>query len=144
MEKERLIENLLTVLPYWHCKIDRPLKQIVKNKMSLETYYCLQILHKNGTLTMSDLAQRLGITKQQATKTIEKLHEYGFVRRIYKEEDRRLIQIEVTQKALDYIEETYYHDKEIIQMLEEKFGEEDLKMFEEAIHILLKILPKLK
>lgn len=142
MKSEQIMENLLAILPYWHCKIDRPFKQSLKEKMSLEAYYCLQTLRQDGPMAMTELAARLRMTKQQATKLVEKLHGPGMVRRVYGEEDRRFITIEITELANHYIEQDYYKNSVFLQQLEEKIGPEELEEFGVAITALLKILPK--
>lgn len=143
MTSEQFVENLLTVLPYWHYKIDKPFKQYLKDGMSLETYYCLHTLHKEGPMTMSELSQKLKITKQQATKIIDKLYNCQFIQRLYDNSDRRFIRIKITQNAIDYIYINYYSDSEFIKKLKSKINKEDIREFEKAIEILTRILPKL-
>lgn len=143
METGKFVENLLTVLPYWHYKIDRPFKQSLDGGMSLETYYCLQMLRWDGPMTMSELAGRLKITKQQATRTIDRLYACDFVKRLFDENDRRFIKIEITQKALDYIEQNIYQDTEFLKTLESRIGGAEIEELGGAIETLLRILPKL-
>lgn len=143
MKSEKLLENLLAILPYWHYKIDKQLKQSLKSEMSLETYYCLQALNSLGPMTMTELAQNLKIPKQQATKIINNLYQYQFVKRIHDEDDRRFIRIEITRQAIDYIEQNYYRSSEFVQELEEKIGEKEVEALSGAIEVLLRILPKI-
>lgn len=139
----QFIETLMAVLPYWHYKIDRPFKQRHKNAMSLETYYCLRMLRSAGPLTMSELAQRLQIKKAQATRTIEQLYKYGFVRRLADADDRRCVRIEVTQAALDYIEREFYTDHELLRGIEQNLTSEEYQALQQALETLLRVLPKL-
>lgn len=139
----QLIETLLAVLPYWHYKIDRPFKQRHKNAMSLETYYCLQMLRCSGPLTMTELAQRLRVKKAQATRTIEQLYKYGFVTRSAADGDRRCVRIEITQPALDYIEENFYTDQELARRLEQSLSDAERQALQKALETLLQVLPKL-
>lgn len=111
--------------------------------MSLETYYCLQALNSLGPMTMTELAQNLKIPKQQATKIINNLYQYQFVKRIHDEDDRRFIRIEITRQAMDYIEQNYYHSSEFVQELEEKIGAKEVEALSGAIEVLLRILPKM-
>lgn len=139
----QFIETLMAVLPYWHYKIDRPFKQRHKNAMSLETYYCLQMLRCSGPLTMSELAQRLQLKKTQATRTIELLCKYGFVRRLADAGDRRCVRIEITQTALDYIDENFYTDHQLLHDVQQSLSPEDYQELEKALETLLRLLPKL-
>ncbi|PNV60543.1 MarR family transcriptional regulator [Clostridium sp. chh4-2] len=136
-------EMMLKLLPYWYYKIEKPFKMSLKDKMSLETYYCLQILQQDGSMTMTDLAARLKISKQQATKIIDTLNQHHFIERKYNERDRRYIRICVSDSAIQYIEENIYKNTDFPLQLEEKIGKEDVKRLEDAMATLLEILPKL-
>lgn len=140
----QLIETLMAVLPYWHYKIDRPFKQQHKNAMSLETYYCLQMLHQGGPMTMSQLAGLLHIKKTQATRTIDELHKYGFVRRLADSADRRCIRIEATQVALDYIQTNFNADNEFLHKVEQSLEPAEQAELQAALETLLRVLPKIQ
>ena len=146
MDFVQFVENLLTVMPYWHYKIDKPFKQLHKENqinMSMETYYCLQMLHRDGAMTMSELAERLKMPKQQVTRLISILFQYDFVRRLDDQKDRRVVRIEATQMAFDYIRENIYRNAAFLSGLEDKIGKEDAEELGRAVESLLKILPKL-
>lgn len=142
MQSERFIENLFAVLPYWHYKIVKPFGALLKAQMGMEAYYCLQTLRQCGSMTMTELAGRLKITKQQATKTVEKLYEKNFVSRIYGERDRRFIHIKITEEGRRYLEGIFRQDENLVERLEEKIGKEDVKALGEAMETLLRVLPK--
>lgn len=144
MSPENMMEDLLTILPYWHYAIDKPLKQSLKGKMSLESYYCLQTLRREGPLTMSQLAQRLKTTKQQATKTVEHLYEYQFVERLHDAGDRRVIRIQPTAEALCYIEQDFYRNSQFLKAIERRLDPQSMEDFHRALQTLLQILPKLE
>lgn len=144
MEKERFTEKMLKLLPYWHYKIDKPFKMFLKDKMSLETYYCLQVLRQNGPMTMTELSSSLKISKQQATKIIDTLYRHHFVARSNQENDRRFITICVTDTAIDYIEQTIYGNMEFAGFLEKQLGAEDMKQLESAVDVLIGVLSKLE
>lgn len=146
MNFEQFAEGLMMALPYWHYKIDRPFKVSHKengDSMSLETYYCLQMLRWDGAMTMSELAERLRITKQQATQMIDRLYQYDFVRRMYDREDRRVIRIEITERAVEYIKNNAAKHTDFLDGLEKKLTPEELDSLGGAIETLLRLLPKL-
>lgn len=143
MNQERIIADLLSLLPYWHIKIDKVFKQSREKTLSLEMYYCLQTLRTWGPMTMSDLTRRMNIKKQQATELITKLYEHGMINRTQDEQDRRFVNIEVTNTAIKYIEEDYYHNAQFLQQLHKDMGEEDIEAFSEAVGTILRILSKM-
>lgn len=141
---EKFVQNLLLVLPGWHSKLVRPFKDMLNREMSLETYYCLQTLKVCETATMSELARQLKVPKQQVTKLVDKLNEHEFIERVWEEEDRRVIRIRLTLKAVSYMDEYYLKNKDFIKSLEDQLTEEELRQLNDAVETLGNILPKLK
>lgn len=148
METEKTVENfvrnLLFVLPSWHSKLVRPFKDTLQREMSLETYYCLQTLRMCTSATMTELAQRLKVPKQQATKLVDKLIGCQFVERVQNEGDRRVIRIRLTDKALHYLDDYYLKNTAFIASLEQQLTAEDLLRLNDAVEVLGEILPKLR
>lgn len=141
---EEFVQNLLYVLPSWHSKLVRPFKDMLNREMSLETYYCLETLKLCGTVTMTEVARQLKVPKQQVTKLVDKLCEYQFIERVYKEKDRRAIWIRLTPRAVEYMDEYYLKNTGFIKSLEEQLTEEELQRLNNAVSVLGEILPKLK
>ena len=48
---EMFVYKLLQVMPDWHSRLVRPFKEKLNGEMSLETYYCLQVLLRKGPIT---------------------------------------------------------------------------------------------
>lgn len=140
---EKFVRNLLLVMPDWHAKLVRPFKDSLNKEMSLETYYCLETLKVCGSVTMTELARRLKIPKQQATKLIDKLSGHQFIERIYKEDDRRAVWIKLTPTAIAYLDGYYLKNSAFLSMLEEQLTEEELKRLNRAVADLGEILPRL-
>lgn len=140
---EKLVQNLLLVLPDWHAKLVRPFKDSLSREMSLETYYCLETLKACGAVTMTELARRLKVPKQQVTKLIDKLSGHQFIERIYKEDDRRAVWIKLTPTAVSYLDGYYLKNRAFISSLEEQLTEEELKRLNRAVADSGEILPRL-
>ena len=143
MDSNRLAENLLSVLPLWHAVIDKTFKQSLKDRMSLESYCCLQLLRQGGAVTMSELARKLRISRQQATQTVERLYQYDLVRRRADAADRRCIQIEITPQAERYLDQIASLDAALLNRLDTRLGPEDVQALGGAVETLLRILPLL-
>ena len=141
---EQFVPNLLLVMPDWHSKLIKPFKDTLNREMSLETYYCLETVKRCGAITMTKLAQELKVPKQQVTKLTDKLSEYQFVERVSNNQDRRSVWIRLTPKASAYLDEYYLKNKVFIHMLEELLTEEELQRLNNAVQVLIEILPKLK
>ena len=140
---EKFVQNLLLVLPDWHAKLVRPFKDSLSGEMSLETYYCLETLKVCGAVTMTELARRLKVPKQQVTKLIDKLSGHQFIERISKEDDRRAVWIKLTPTAVSYLDGYYLKNRAFISSLDEQLTEEELKRLNRAVADLGEILPRL-
>ena len=75
-------------------------------------------------VTMTDLSDMLGITKQQLTKLVNDFESNGYVRRIRSDENRRVIYVEITDEGNTCLDE----------MIAEIIGEikKTLKCFSES------------
>ena len=140
---EMFVYKLLQVMPDWHSRLVRPFKEKLNGEMSLETYYCLQVLLRKGPMTMTELTRHLNVSKQQATKLIEILCSHDFVRRLPTEHDRRCIVIEVTECAKDYMINTIYKDTSFADKLERELGPDDMGRLEQAVLTLSDVLSRL-
>lgn len=146
MDLAHFAEKLMAVLPYWHYKLDRPFKQAQKENqapMSPETYYCLQMLRCDGPMTMTEMAHRLLLTKQQATRTIDHLHRHGLVVRLPDRDDRRVVRIEVAAQAVEYLHQHIRQNAGFLQTLPERLDPDELDELDRAVGTLLRLLPRL-
>lgn len=141
---EDFVRDLLHVMPLWNVKLIRPFKNSLNGEMSLETYYCLETLKSSGPVTMSEMARRLKVPKQQATKLIDALTVHGFVERAPKENDRRVVEVSLTATAISYLDDYHTKNKAFIQSLEEQLTEEELQKLDAAVVMLSELLPRLK
>ena len=137
-------EALLQGLPWWNYRLAKPFKELLDEGVSLEMYYCIQILRWVGKpITMSELAEAAHMPKQQMTKMVNRLVEPGLVERVYDPADRRVIRIRLTEKALSYTEQFLDQNAGYFRRFLEEIGEEDREDFMKALEILLRILPHL-
>lgn len=144
MQTESIQESLLAVLPFWNYRIAKPFKQLLDDGVSMEMYYCLQAIRSfDETMTMSELGQRIHMSKQQMTKIVNRLVEHDFVNRVYDPQNRRVIKVQITEKALAYIQHFSNKNTECFQQLLQNMNEKDLTDFKQAIDTLTRILSKL-
>lgn len=95
-KRENTVENFLSLLSFMRGRIFRPAELITRNHLSPLQMHAISILHKEGNVTMTELAERLKISKQQLTSIVNKLIDSGMVVRKADEQDRRLVRLEIT------------------------------------------------
>lgn len=89
------------------------------------------------SLTMNELADRVGITMGTATVAVSKLTEKGFIARVRSNSDRRKVYVSLTEKgskALTY--HNNYH-KMIMSSITENIADKDLSHFIEIFELIL-------
>lgn len=60
---------------------------------------CLDMLELHGEQTAGELASRIGISSGAMTGVLDRLEKRGYARRIHDTNDRRRIQVAITEKA---------------------------------------------
>ena len=138
-----LHKNIIHILPHWHYKIERSIKQNQKNKnVSYETYFCLLILEKQGDMKMSEIAKQLRLSKQQATQMIDKLYQYQLIDRKNDPLDRRSILICINQKGQQFIKDNPLDTTALQKQIQQHLTLDEQAEFNEAIAVLLRLLKK--
>ena len=88
------------------------------------------------SLTMNELAERIGITMGTATVAVSKLTEKGFIARVRSNTDRRKVFVSLTPKGAKALA---YH-KMIMSTLTEDIADKDLTHFIEVFEVILNAL----
>lgn len=141
MEIEEIQESLLTVMPYWNYRISKPFKHLLDDGVSLEMYYCLQIIRSfEKAPTMSELGQKVRMSKQQMTKIMNRLDELAFVERRHDPINRRAVRVYITDTALRYVEDFRRKKTACFYEILENMDEQDQADFKQAIDTLIRVL----
>ncbi|WP_294407950.1 MarR family transcriptional regulator [uncultured Ruminococcus sp.] len=95
-----------------------------------------------GTLTMSKLAAKINTSNEQATRAVAQLVDKGFIVRMHNPENRRVINIKLTEEA-----EIFFNKMkaEIIDDLIEKFSclsNEEMEEFSRSLENVSDVLKK--
>lgn len=88
--------------------------------------FLLALYHKDG-LSQEELAQYLDIDKGTTARAIEKLEQAEYVIRKTTDKDRRLNQVYLTQKAIEFQPQLYSILHEWTDVLCEGFSEEEIE-----------------
>ncbi len=97
-------------------------------KMTFNHHLTLLLLKKRGKLSMSELKKLIGINKQSMTYITDTLVDNGLIHRVSDLNDRRVINIIITDKGHNYLNEWQKSKQEEIEKLFKLFNNEDLKM----------------
>lgn len=144
MELRQIQEQLLSMLPLWNYRIAKPFKQLLEEGISLEMYYCIKTIQWYGEpLTMSELARYTMSSKQQMTKVVNRLVEQELAERLYDPANRRIIKIDITEKARLYTDHFIESNADCFRPFLEQMSDEDLADFQRGIELVYQSLANL-
>lgn len=89
-----------------------------KHNLTSTQRMVLLSLSRNGILSMTQLAKKINTSNEQATRAVARLVERGLVQRNQNTENRRVVNINLTDNARELIESLY---AEIHEELADKF-----------------------
>src|ERR1035437_8774942 len=95
---DKIIENLI----YLHPLLSKSLTRSIRTKTSLNpgSLYILGILSKHEILSMSEIGCKLSMPKPHVTAQVDKLIAEEMVERLFDPNDRRIINIRITEKGI--------------------------------------------
>lgn len=99
-------------------------------------------LSVSGMLTMSQLASKINTSNEQATRAVAQLVEKGFVIRMQNPNNRRIINIRLTDDAVQFLEKM---KSKIIDDLKRRFSsvsDEEMQVLYESLTNVSSILKK--
>jgi DNA-binding MarR family transcriptional regulator len=108
-----------------------------------QSYHVLRILQRRGPLPMSSIGSRLYIAKQNMTGLIDRLEGDGLVERKHDPDDRRIVNIIVTGRGIDFLNHATKGMKQIIRRNLSGLSEADIGDFHRAAASIAKVLTAL-
>lgn len=96
--------------------IDCIFNTLRSTKISVNAFHAVIKLHmetvnKNGKLTLSGLAGKLGITTAATTGIADSMENLGFARRVVDPSDRRVVLLELTSRGSIFAESFYLNSR---------------------------------
>src|ERR1035437_4927441 len=101
MEQAKLssiADDIVSIKPLFYKTFGRP--AYLNSYITPGAFYVLHLLVKCGELSMSEIGEKLFISKPNVTTLIDKLIENGFTERLPDKSDRRIIKIRITKKGI--------------------------------------------
>ncbi|MHB8104053.1 MAG: MarR family winged helix-turn-helix transcriptional regulator [Dehalococcoidales bacterium] len=145
---ERVALDLLSVPPQVFRLVRRKvvLSTLADTNLDIKLLHfeIMQVLKDEGTLHPAKIGEKLLIAKAQMTHLIDKLVELDFVKREMCSDDRRTINITITEKGLKVLQE---QDNLVITAVKDNMAsltDEELESLSGSLRNLRKILSKLQ
>ncbi|MDV4151650.1 MarR family transcriptional regulator [Clostridium sp. AL.422] len=143
-EMMTITDNLLDLFMNIHNKLLNPNQMIKGSNMPLSHMKVIFYLAKKKTMSVSDVAKCLDISKPNMTPIIDKLINEGFVLRYTDPKDRRKYNIELTEKGYIFINEKKLEMKSNLTNRLSFLEENDLMRLDSIINNMNEIISKLE
>jgi len=100
-DAERLAEIITN---FQRCFLLNVSKELARGQVSFAQYLLLGFLYNKQTLTMTEIASKMGHTTAAATGLVDRLENLGHVRRMHSSDDRRKIEVSITPSGEKLVE----------------------------------------
>ncbi len=144
---EKVIEEMVRIPPIMGRKLQRDLFKVVLKEVGADMaphhMMIMKMLQESGPLSSSEIGEMLSIAKSQITHSVDKLVKLGLVEREHDTEDRRKIEISLTNKGRSILEKV---DKTIGNHLKEKLAilsDDELEKLTESFRYIAEAFSKL-
>ena len=99
---DRIIDDYRGFMAQMKCAMSERLVRLGISMAQLNIMYTLQ---RNGEMTMSRLADVLGVSLSSATGLVDRIEERGYIERTRVPEDRRVVLVDVTEAGTRMLQE---------------------------------------
>lgn len=106
-------------------------------------FFVMMRLFENGPLTMGEIARMIRTSKPNLTMLVDRMEKGGLVKRVPDKDDRRIINVALTKKAVDQIDDmARRHTQSTLERLS-SLGQADIKKLNKAMDEMMEVLGKL-
>ncbi|MCM3290122.1 MarR family transcriptional regulator [Paenibacillus sp. MER 180] len=122
---ERYIAAEFTVMKHLFNEIG----EAIPNHLTIDQYQIMCVLHQRGQCTSTDLAAVFMVVKSSITAIINRLVDHGYVERTPAEEDRRVIELSLTEEGQKVYEQVDKQVQDIVSSYLIHFNEAEVESF---------------
>lgn len=138
----KITDEFFDMMFFLHKNVFNPNEISRKLPIPMSHFRVLSFLCKNKATIISDIAEELQISRPNMTPILDYLIEEDMVSKYPNPKDKRYFFIEITEKGKETLEVKSRLMKEELHSYLAKLDSQDLKVLEESIDNILKILKK--
>jgi DNA-binding MarR family transcriptional regulator len=133
MATERLIDDMQNL---YHL-IRRASHPIHRAEMTPEQYWLLRLLRRKGALSISELADALGVTGSSVTTACKRMEKAGLVTRERQSDDERMVRVMLTPMGHEQVEAWQQRRRAFLQELLAPLTPEQQATLQELLELIL-------
>ena len=139
---DAMVDSLYTITPLFFRTMFRGHQQLSHNPMSSE-FKVMGMLTRHGSLPISRIGNWLGISKPNMTANIDKLIEENLVERKSDPTDRRVVNVSLTEKGVEYMKRSWDEAHEAIKLKLSSLTIEEMDLLYTSLENIRILLSKL-
>lgn len=144
MQQTKEQSDLIGFLALVNCKLILPFEELFKGELTTLQLLTLCALRRGGEISVTDLADRLYISKQQMTKIISKLTDDGHIERRRHPSDGRIVLVRLSDATEQLMAERHNRFQAAAGRVIEQYDcKQDVGRFNELISEISRILAAL-
>jgi DNA-binding MarR family transcriptional regulator len=116
--------------------LKRQTNELYKGKITMPQFLILNFLERQGESRMTDLAKFMAVTTAAMTGIVDRLVRDGYVQRMPKPDDRRIIKVKTTSKGAALVKKVNLQKR---QMVMDIFGRLPQQDREEYLRIIMRV-----
>lgn len=141
---DKLVDSFYLIGPLFRKTLFHNKKFLKQKSRPPSQYRVLRILKKRGAIPMSEIGRKVYISTSNMTSLIDRLVEEGLAERQPDKKDRRVINIAITEKGKEILQEWRKHENEKIRLKLAALSDEDLEKLYGSIEDIKVILYKIR
>jgi DNA-binding MarR family transcriptional regulator len=143
-ELDILAEDMVEIIPLFHKKLLCDKKCHVKPSIVSPKSKVLCILDGHDMMPISEIGKKLFLSKPHMSSLVDKLIEEGLVKRMPNKEDRRIINLKITDKGRRYVKEVRQELKDYIKSNVASLSKSDISSLCRSLENVKKILTNME
>jgi DNA-binding MarR family transcriptional regulator len=112
------------------------------SKLTIHQFQYIDAIHELGGPTITEIAEKLNITKASVTTGIKKLIQMGYVNKTQSTEDQRVFHVNLSKAGEKLIKAKYQALKEYGEFIGAALSKEEAGRFEETLTKIVKLFKK--
>ena len=112
------------------------------SKLTIHQFQYIDAIYELGEPAITEIADRLHITKASVTTGVQKLINMGYVLKTQSSQDKRVFHVSLTEAGEKLIKAKYQALKEYGEFIEAALSKEEASQFEATLDKLVKVFKK--
>ena len=126
---------------FMHNSMHRAMLYAKECGWSMSQLGTLMVIHRKGSSAVSDIGEEMGISNPAASQMLDRLVQEGLILRTEDPTDRRVKQVQMTEKGLKILHGNLQARQSWLPELANNLTEEEKELISQALDIMIKKAP---